>query len=106
MSFARATALAALVCLTACPPKVGDVCTQHSDCKVKNTYCSRAEICTVGCDDGGACASGTACVTQGPRDVCLETCTADADCPKAFSCRDLDGGRVCELTDPLAKPKL
>lgn len=99
-----ALALAASLALTACPPELGQACRQHSDCKAKGSWCARAELCTSGCDGGGPCAAGTACVVAGPREVCLPSCTADADCLKGFACRELPGGQVCVLADPLAKP--
>ena len=100
----RALALVLLL-VAACPSQPGDTCRQHSDCKLKGSYCARAEICTLGCDGGGPCPSGAACVSVGVREVCLETCTVDKDCPTDFACREVGAEHVCMLADPLAKPR-
>lgn len=101
---------AALALLAACGAPVGKYCKTHDDCAgLQDGYCARVELCTRQCVPGSAstrdqCPSGSLCVQEGARAVCLPRCAADADCEKNFTCQDRPEGAVCRYTDPLVEP--
>jgi hypothetical protein len=90
---------------SACPTMPGQTCRTHGDCSsLKDGYCSRAEVCTRECDESRPCPSGSACVAEGRRRVCLDICTSTGDCPPLFVCREHEEIATCRLERPFTVP--
>lgn len=82
----------------------GAPCRTHDDCKsLTDGWCARVEVCTRACDHV-TCPSGSTCVTEGARRVCLASCDDKTDCLKHFVCNEKPEGRVCEFDNPLGAP--
>jgi len=109
---AAALALATLLPLSGCTPKIGDACTQSTDCSVQgNRACDTSQIggyCTIfGCATN-SCPDSASCVVfrvsvpgcqyndydapgRTGRSLCMEGCKGDSDCRGGYVCRDPRG---------------
>ncbi len=99
-------ALVACLLLIGCSEIVlpGKLCRSDDDCKsLKNGWCAKVEICTRDCQTV-PCPTGSTCVTEGPRRVCLASCTTTDDCLPNFTCTEKPEGNVCELANPFGPP--
>ncbi len=104
-----AVSLAALSLLAGCAPKIGDACTQSTDCSTQgNRVCDTAEIggyCTIfdcarnSCPDMASCVVFNVSVPgcayndyQAPertgRSLCMARCESDSDCRGGYECVD------------------
>ena len=101
---------AALGLLAACTAPVGKYCLSHDDCAgLQDGYCARVEICTRQCVPGSAsikdqCPTGSLCIQEGARAICLPRCGADSNCETNFACQTLPEGQVCRYVDALIEP--
>jgi hypothetical protein len=109
---AAALFLATLLVLPGCAPKIGDSCTQSTDCSPQgNRACDTSQIggyCTIfGCATN-SCPDMASCVVfrvsvpgcqyndyEAPartgRSLCMLGCKSDSDCRDGYVCRDPRG---------------
>jgi hypothetical protein len=86
--------------LWACGPTVGDPCVTGGDCGPGRCVQGPSfpdGYCAAGCEDGGQCPNGSACLRGGFAGLgtCLRRCTSSQDCRAGYSCQPDAGVRVC-----------
>jgi hypothetical protein len=86
--------------------ELGASCDSHADCADTCLPEPRwpGGFCSLDCVETSSCPVGSDCVTTGDGKVCLFLCFDDRDCAfleaagelrAEWSCRDVDGARVC-----------
>jgi hypothetical protein len=103
------TALVSLALLSGCAPKIGDACTQSTDCSTQgNRVCDTSQVggyCTIfdcarnSCPDMASCVvfnvSPPGCAyddylapERTGRSLCMARCESDSDCRGGYECVD------------------